>query len=85
MNSRILKLLQNTKADLKSTLENRNLQFRIYTAENKIKDWSTWKALPEFRRKVKDIKRRKLWLSMEGRKWQPNLWVEAASEEEPIT
>ena len=85
MNSRILKLLQNTKADLKSTLENRNLQFRIYTAENKIKDWSTWKALPEFRRKVNDIKRRKLWLSMEGRKWQPNLWVEAASEEEPIT
>ena len=40
---------------------------------------------PRIQKKVKDIKRRKLWLSMEGRKWQPNLWVEAASEEEPIT
>lgn len=61
-------------------MKSRNLQFRIYTAENKTKDW-TWKALPEFKRKVKDIKRRKLWLSMEGR----NGSLEVALEEEPTT
>ena len=51
MNSSVLKLLQNTKAELKSTLESRNLHFRIYIAENKIKDLEHMESSPRIQKK----------------------------------
>lgn len=56
MNLSILKLLQSVQAELKPTLESRNLHFRIYTAENKIKDLETGKSLRELRSQAEDIK-----------------------------
>lgn len=59
MNSSVLQLLQNAKAELKFTWRP-EIEIAEFTLQKvKSKKQSLWKALPEFKRKAKDIKTRK--------------------------